>query len=114
VWLPLCLLFLAPFIDPRRPLRMLHLDLLVLLGFGVSHFFFNRGEIGVSVPLVVPVLLYLLARLLWIGFRGAGRREALTPLFGARWLIVALVFLVAFRIGLNVVDSNVIDVGYAG
>ena len=36
VWLPLCLLFLAPFIDPRRPFRLLHLDLLVLLGLGVS------------------------------------------------------------------------------
>ena len=30
------------------------------------------------------------------------------------WLAVALVVLVAFRVGLNVVDSNVIDVGYAG
>ena len=30
----------------RRPFRLLHLDLLVLLAFGVSHFFFNRGEIG--------------------------------------------------------------------
>ena len=35
---------------------------LVLLGFGVSHFFFNRAEIGVSVPLVYPLLLYLLGR----------------------------------------------------
>ena len=43
VWIPLCLLFLAPFVDPRRPFRLLHLDLLVLLGFGVSHVFFNRG-----------------------------------------------------------------------
>ena len=53
VWLPLCVLFLAPFVDLRRPFRLLHLDLLVLLGFGVSHVFFNRGEIGTSVPLVV-------------------------------------------------------------
>src|SRR6266545_4487276 len=30
VWLPLCLLFIAPFFDPRRPFRMLHLDLLIL------------------------------------------------------------------------------------
>ena len=49
VWLPLCLLFLAPFFDPRRPFRLLHLDLLVLLGLGVSLFFFNRGEITASV-----------------------------------------------------------------
>ena len=63
VWIPLCLLFLIPFVDFRRPLRLLHLDLLVLLGFGASHVFFNRGEIGVSVPLVYPVLLYLLVRI---------------------------------------------------
>ena len=36
IWLPLCLLFLAPFVDPRRPLRLIHLDLLALLGFSVS------------------------------------------------------------------------------
>ena len=30
------------------------------------------------------------------------------------WLAVAIVFLVGFRIGLNVTNSNVIDVGYAG
>ena len=53
----------------RRPLRLLHLDLLVLLAFGISHVFFNRGEIGVSAPLVYPVLLYLLARVLLAGFR---------------------------------------------
>ncbi len=76
VWIPLCLLFLAPFVDVRRPLRLLHLDLLVLLGFGVSHVFFNRGEIDLSAPLVYPVLLYLLARVLRAGFRpraGRGR-----------------------------------------
>jgi hypothetical protein len=116
VWLPLCLLFLLPFVDPRRPLRVLHLDLLVLLAFGVSHYFFNRGEIGVSVPLVYPVLGYLLARLLWIGSRRprAGRAGPALPLVPVAWLAFALVLLVAFRIGLNVVDSNVIDVGYAG
>jgi uncharacterized membrane protein len=30
------------------------------------------------------------------------------------WLAVGVVFLMGFRIGLNVADSNVIDVGYAG
>src|SRR5204862_510977 len=73
VWLPLCVLFLLPFVDPRRPFRMLHLDLLALLAFGASHFFFNRGDISASVPLVYPVLVYLLARMLWAGFR---RRES--------------------------------------
>jgi hypothetical protein len=107
-------MFLAPFVDPRRPFRLLHLDLLMLLGFGVSHVFFNRGEIDTSVPLVYPVLLYLLARMLWAGFRPRERRERLLPMVPATWLLVVLVALVGFRVGLNVIDSNVIDVGYAG
>jgi Glycosyltransferase family 87 len=114
VWIPLCVLFLVPFVDLRRPLRLLHLDLLVLLGFGLSHVFFNRGEIGVSVPLAYPVLLYLLARVLYAGFRPRERPGRLVPHVPLQWLMVGVVFLAAFRIGLNVVDSNVIDVGYAG
>jgi len=114
VWLPLCLLFLVPFLDPRRPFRLLHLDLLVILGFGISHVFFNQGEIGVSVPLVYPVLLYLIVRALAAGFRPRARAGPLVPWFRPTWLAVGLVFLVAFRAGLDVVDSNVIDVGYAG
>ena len=112
VWIPLCAVFLFGLLDWRRPWRIAHLDLLVLLGFGVSHFFFNRAEIGVSVPLVYPVLLYLMARLLWIGFRGRG--QGLRPTAPIAWLAVATLFLVGFRVGLNVVDSNVIDVGYSG
>src|SRR5207253_1091699 len=36
VWLPLCALFLLPFINFRRPFSLLHLDLLVLLSFSIS------------------------------------------------------------------------------
>ncbi|MFL5299109.1 MAG: hypothetical protein ACJ79R_02050 [Anaeromyxobacteraceae bacterium] len=114
VWIPLCLLFVAPFLDVRRPFRLLHLDLLVLLGFGVSHYFFNRGEIGVSAPLVYPVLLYLLARLLLAAFRPRRAAGPLVPHAPLSVLIVGMVFLTAFRVGLNVAESNVIDVGYAG
>ena len=114
VWIPLCVLFLLPFVDFRRPFRLLHLDLLVLVGFGLSHVFFNRGEIGVSVSLVYPVLLYLLVRVLLAGFRPRERPGRLVPHVPLAWLAVALVFLVAFRVALNAVDSNVIDVGYAG
>jgi hypothetical protein len=112
VWLPLCALFLLGLVDWRRAWRIANLDLLVLLSFGVSHYFFNRGNIGVSAPLVYPPLLYLMARMLWIGFRGRG--EGLRPVWPAGWLVIAALFLLGFRGGLNVADSGVIDVGYAG
>jgi hypothetical protein len=111
VWIPLSLIFLLGLVDWRRPLRIVHLDLLVLLGFGISHVFFNRGEIGVSVPLVYPILVYLLARMAWVGFRGG---EPLRPSTPVPWLAIAAVVLIAFRITLNVADSGVIDVGYSG
>ena len=114
IWLPLCLLFVAPFFDPRRPFRMLHVDLLVLLGgFGLSHFFFNKGEIGTSVPLVYPVLAYLLIRMLVAGFRPRRTGERLIPFAPAAYFLVAIVALTGFRIGLDLSDGKVGDVGYA-
>ncbi len=111
VFLPLCAFFLIGLIDWRRPWRVATLDLLVLLGFGVSHYFFNRGDVGVSVPSQYPVLLYLLGRALWIGIRGRG--DGISPVWRASWLLVAALFLIGFRVGLNMADSGVIDVGYA-
>jgi hypothetical protein len=118
VWIPLCILFVAPFVDIRNPFRMRHLDLLVLTGFSVALAFFNAARIGISTPLVVPLLIYLLARMLHIGLtdRGAAERarRPLHLLVPVSWLAIAAVFLLGFRIGLNLTDSNVIDVGYAG
>ena len=114
VWIPLMGAFFIPFFDWRRPLRLLHLDLLVLLSFSISHVFFNRGEIFTSVPLVYPVLAYLLVRMLMLARtrgRPSGSPFTLVPL---RWLALGLIFLVGFRVGLNVTNSNVIDVGYSG
>ncbi len=116
IWIPLMLVFLIPFCDPRRPLRMVHLDLLVLLAFSISHLYFNRGEIFTSVPLVYPVLAYLLVRMLMLARRRQveARRELPFLLVPATWLVLGLIFLVGFRIGLNLTNSNVIDVGYSG
>jgi hypothetical protein len=117
VWLPLCLLFMLPFFDFRRPLRLLHLDLLVLLSFSVSLAFFNHAHIYASVPLAYPPLLYLLARMLALLRRGStsfARADRLRLLVPTPWLALGVVLLLGFRIGLNVTDSNVIDVGYAG
>jgi len=112
IWIPLCLLFFVGLCDWRRMRRIANLDLLVLLGFGVSHFFFNQGNIGLSVPLSYPVLVYLLVRCLWIGFRGRG--TGLRPVWPTMWLLVAALFLMGFRVGLNMADAGAIDVGYAG
>ena len=111
VWVPLCLLFLLPFVDPRRPLRLLHLDLLALLALSASVAFFNAGNIGVSVPLVYPVLVWLLVRMLVVGVRGRGSPGALFPVVPVVAVALGLVFLVGFRVALNVTDSRVIDVG---
>ena len=68
-----------------------------------------------SAPLAYPVLLYLLARVLFAAFRPRrGARRARAAPAAGRALVAGLVFLTAFRIALNVADSNVIDVGYAG
>jgi hypothetical protein len=117
VWLPLCVLFILPFFNFRRPFSLLHLDLIVLLLFSVSLAFFNHGRIYGSVPLSYPPLLYLLARMLALLRRRSRERLAPAPLrllVPAPWLAVGVIFLLGFRIGLNVTDSNVIDVGYAG
>ncbi len=113
VWLTFSLLFLAPFLDPRRWRRLLHLDLLVMLGFGLSYGFFRKGHINVSVPLVYPVLAYLLGRMLWIGFRGRRLQGALVPYAPTALLVVGLLALTGARVWLNVASDKVVDVGYA-
>jgi hypothetical protein len=112
IWWPLCAIFFIGLANLRKPLSVRNLDLLVLLSFSASWWFFNEGQIFTSVPLAYPALVYLLARLSWIGVRGQTRDSA--PPVWPVWLIAAVtVFLAGFRIGLNVEDSNVIDVGYA-
>ena len=115
VWLPLLVLFVVPFVDWRRPLRIRHLDLLALCSLSVSLAFFSDGNLDASVPLAYPPLLYLLARLAWIGLRRRPKPpEPLRLLVPVTWLAIGTVFLLGFRAGLNITNSNVIDVGYAG
>jgi hypothetical protein len=114
IWLPLCVLFIAPFLPWRRRPRLLHLDLLALLGFSISLAFFNDSKIGLSVPLIYPFMLYLLVRLALLAFGHGRTREPLRTNIGVPWLWVGIIFLAAFRIALNIMNSNVIDVGYSG
>ena len=114
VWLPLCALFFAPFLPWRRRPSLLHLDLLMLLGFSISLAFFNRGAIGLSVPLVYPFLVYFLARMMLLAFGKGIPRRPLPVIAPTHWLLFGVVFGLGLRIGLNILNSNVIDVGYAG
>ena len=137
VWVPLCLVFLLVLLPVTRPRRMVSwrtLDLLVLLSFSISWWYFDKGEIFTSVPWQYPPLIYLLARMVWIATQRAraarGKGAAAEPAdpFATRtprtpglpgwmptWaLVTVLVVLIAFRWGLNAFNSNVIDVGYAG
>jgi hypothetical protein len=133
VWLGLCALFFFPMLarSPRRLLSMRTLDLLALLSFSVSLVWFNQGEIFTSVPLTYPPMVYLALRLAWIAVARvraarpapAGAEEAAPagprrPGFAGwapTWLLVTLLIVtLAFRLGLNAFNSNVIDVGYAG
>ena len=112
VFLPLCAIFLLGLVDWRRaaagrqprpagPARLRRLPLLLQPGrdrrLGAA-----RSTRSCSTSS---------ARALWIGFRGRG--EGLRPVWPAAWLLVAALFLIGFRVGLNVADSGAIDVGYA-
>jgi hypothetical protein len=110
IWIGLCMLFVAPFLG--RPLRLIQLDLAVLLAFSIPYAMFGATNVSGSVPLVYPLLAYLLARALHMAFRG--RRDGPRLVVSDDFLLVGLVFLIGFRLALNVVDGNVIDVGYAG
>jgi hypothetical protein len=112
VWLSFCFIFLLGLVDFRRLLSVRNLDLVVLLSFSVSLWFFNRGDIFTSVPLAYVPLLYLLVRMVWSARRGPAQGGA--PLWPVWLLAAGTVFLAGFRVGLNLRSSNVIDVGYAG
>ena len=114
VWFGFCALFLVGLLDFRRILSVRNLDLVVLLSFSASLWFFNRGEIFTSVPLAYPPLLYLLGRMLWIARHresGGAARRVVWP----TWLLLGVAALtLGVRAGLHIESSNVIDVGYAG
>jgi hypothetical protein len=112
VWLSFSAVFLLGLADFRRPLSVRNLDLAVLLSFSFSLYYFNQGRIFTAMPLIYPPLLYLLGRMVWIAVRG--RASPSSPVWPAWILLAATVFLMGFRVGLNVESSNVIDVGLAG
>ena len=109
------LLFLIPFIDPRRLARLIVVDALAVLAFLISYALFDHAQLIPAVWLVYPPLIYLLGRMLWIGF-GRARASLSGELPGwlsTRTLLVGLLVLVGARIALSLFSHIVIDVGYA-
>jgi hypothetical protein len=112
VWLAFCFVFLLGLGDWKRPFSLRNLDLLFLLSPTASLWFFNHGDVFTAVPLFYPCLIWVVLRGIWIGKTNRGTAGA--PRWPVWILIAATVFLVSFRVGLNVGASNVIDVGYSG
>jgi hypothetical protein len=114
VWLGFCAAFFFGLANLRRPLSWRNLDLVALLFFSASLWYFNEGDIFTSVPLAYPPMLYLIGRLIWIG-SGRARSTGSRPVWPVWVLAATTVFLVGFRIGINVeAPHSVIDVGYSG
>ena len=112
VWLAFCALFLLGLVDWRRLLSIRNADLVVLLSFSVSLWFFNHGHVFAAMSLAYPPLAWLLLRCLWIARRDTPSRGM--PVWPVWVLAAATVFVAGFRVGLNARASNVIDVGYSG
>lgn len=70
VWWPLFIGFALVMLDFGRLRSWYNLDVLALLSFGVSHEFFDAARIDWSVPLAVPPLVYLFARMAHAFVRG--------------------------------------------
>ncbi|HTR73205.1 MAG TPA: hypothetical protein VMG80_06365, partial [Solirubrobacteraceae bacterium] len=144
IWLPLCLLFLLPFARPPFTLLHLDLLVLLSFSVSLAFFNHAHigASVPLAYPPLIYLLarmLWLLRRTgpgaraggrADRGARGhagahadgqAGRRaggqsepKPVRLLVPVPWLALGVMFLIGFRVALNVTDSNVIDVGYSG
>ena len=89
VWLPLCAFFLLGLLDWRRPAGSRTSTCSSCLGFGrLALLLQPAANIGVSVPLVYPVLLYLLGADALDRLPGP-RGRAFGPSLPTAWLAIA-------------------------
>jgi hypothetical protein len=112
VLVPASLLFLLAFFDPRRWRRINHLDGLAVLAFLVSWVMLAQAHLEAAVWLAYPPLIYLLVRLLRIGFGRSGGGGRLAPLLSTRTLLLVLPLLLAARLVISFLAKQEIDVGY--
>ena len=112
VMLAFTVLFAAAFVDPRRPFRAAHLDLLALLAVMLSVIPYGYGSIGWSTPLAFAGLLILAVRMVWLARHPAPATDALVPFVSPRLLLGAGVALMAARVAYNIAWGTASDVGY--
>jgi hypothetical protein len=120
VWLALGIIFLLPFFDPRRPFRLLHLDLLVLVGGTATIMYpaylpFGDASVDIAIGSAHLGMAYLVVRMLTVGFRPSLRSGPLVPVVPVWSLAAALAPLIVLRLAYVVAaDPALIDTGGAG
>ncbi len=128
IFYPFTALFLLVMIDRGRLMSMRNLDAVLLLCFIPSWEAFNSGSIEWSVPLAVPPVLALGARMWWQWARGVpseweGSGDDAGDYDSRPWwrrdlpvwaLAVLIVFCCGARYAVNYDSSSAVDVGYAG
>jgi hypothetical protein len=112
VLVPASLLFMLVFFDPRRLWRIAHLDGLAVLTLLGSYVALSQGHMESAIWLVYPPLVYLLIRLIRVGFSKAKPAGRLAPLLSMRTLMIGLPLLLIARIGLSLLSHEEIDIGY--
>ncbi len=112
ILLPGALLFMLAFFDPRRLWRLAHLDGLAVLAFLASYLLLDNQHLEAAVWTAYPPLIYLLWRMLTLGYRPRRSAGRLAPLLSLRTLAVGLPVLLVARIVLSLIGHQEIDVGY--
>jgi glycosyl transferase family 87 len=112
ILVPASLLFMLAFFDPRRLWRIAHLDALAVLALLGSYIVLSQGHMESAIWLVYPPLLYLLIRLLRVGFARGKPAQRLAPLLSTRTLMIGLPLLLIARVALSLISHEEIDIGY--
>lgn len=117
VLIPLCVLFLLPLVDIHRLRRSSHLDLLVLLSFGVALGSWGHSS-SLSLLFVYAPLTYLLVRMASLARLGRAPRTDVSiarssPWLGSSWLLAGIVVLVAVHVSWTLGGQVGTDVGPA-
>jgi hypothetical protein len=103
-------LFALPFVDPRRPLRRVHIDIALLLAFLVPFAMWRAQSLKAAYVLVFVLLLAVVAR--FASMRPRRRDDGpVVPFLSARTLIVAAAAVFAARVAVNILDADTSDIG---